>query len=105
VDAHRLEAVTRAAERYRWVVLLKGADTLIAAPGGGAWVVGGDVPQLAAAGTGDVLTGIVAAYLAKGLGGREAAAAAAVAHRRAARLAGKARGLVASDVVEALPSI
>jgi NAD(P)H-hydrate epimerase len=105
VDAHRLEAVRRAVERYGCVVLLKGADTLIGAPGAGVWVVGGDAPQLATAGTGDVLTGIVAAYLAKGVEARVAAAAAAVAHRRAARLAGKERGLVASDVIEALPEI
>jgi NAD(P)H-hydrate epimerase len=104
VDAHRLEALERAVERFGCVVLLKGADTLIGAPGEGVWVVGGNVPGLATAGTGDVLTGIIAAFLAKGLDGRTAAAAGAVVHRRAARLAGKAAGLVASDVVEALPA-
>ena len=61
-------------------------------------------PALATAGTGDVLTGIVATFLAKGLDARTAAAAGALAHRRAARLAGKPVGLVASDVVEALPA-
>jgi ADP-dependent NAD(P)H-hydrate dehydratase / NAD(P)H-hydrate epimerase len=104
VDAHRLEAVERAVGRFGCVVLLKGPDTLIGAPGEGVWVVGDNVPALATAGTGDVLTGIVAAFLAKGLGGRFAAASAAVAHRRAARLAGKSVGLVASDVIEALPA-
>jgi NAD(P)H-hydrate epimerase len=103
VDAHRLEALERAVERFGCVVLLKGADTLIGAPGEGVRVVGGNVPGLATAGTGDVLTGIIAAFLAKGLDGRTAAAAGAVVHRRAARLVGKAAGLVASDVVEALP--
>ena len=105
VDAHRLAALEEAVERYRCVVLLKGPDTLVGAPGEGVWVIGDNVPQLASAGTGDVLTGIVAAYLAKGMGAREAAAAAAVAHRKAARLAGKQRGLVAGDVVDALPGI
>lgn len=104
VDAHRLEAVARAVERFDCVVLLKGPDTLIGAPGEGVWVVGDNVPALATAGTGDVLTGVIAAFLAKGLDARAAAAAAAVAHRRAARLAGKPAGLVASDVVEALPA-
>ena len=104
VDAHRLEAVGLAVERFGCVVLLKGPDTLIGAPGEGVWVVGDNVPALATAGTGDVLTGVVAAFLAKGLDARAAAAAAAVAHRRAARLAGKSVGLVASDVVEALPA-
>jgi NAD(P)H-hydrate epimerase len=104
VDAHRLEAVERAVERFGCVVLLKGADTLIGAPGEGIWVVGENAPALATAGTGDVLTGIIAAFLAKGLDARTAAAAAALAHRRAARAAGRAVGLVASDVVEALPA-
>lgn len=103
VDAHRLEAVERAVERFGCVVLLKGADTLIGAPGEGVWVVADNVPALATAGTGDVLTGIVAAFLAKGLDARTAAAAGAIAHRRAARAADKVVGLVASDVVEALP--
>jgi hydroxyethylthiazole kinase-like uncharacterized protein yjeF len=102
VDAHRLEALRRAVERFACVVLLKGADTLIGAPGEGAWVVGDNVPALATAGTGDVLTGIVAAFLAKGMGAREAAAAAAMAQRLAAA-AGPARGLIAGDVIEALP--
>jgi len=103
VDAHRLGAVERAVERFACVVLLKGADTLIGAPGEGVWVVGENVPALATAGTGDVLTGIIAAFLAKGLETRTAVAAAAIAHRKAARAVGKAAGLVASDVVEALP--
>ena len=104
VDAHRLEAVRRAVERFGCVVLLKGPDTLVGAPGEGVWVVGDNVPALATAGTGDVLTGVVAAFLAKGLDARTAAAGGAVAHRRAAHLAGRSAGLVASDVVEALPA-
>jgi hydroxyethylthiazole kinase-like uncharacterized protein yjeF len=103
VDAHRLAALRRAVERFRCVVLLKGADTLVGAPGEGVLVVGGNEPGLATAGTGDVLTGIIAAFLAKGLDGRTAAAAGAEAQRRAARVAARPRGLVASDVVEALP--
>jgi ADP-dependent NAD(P)H-hydrate dehydratase / NAD(P)H-hydrate epimerase len=105
VDAHRLDAVERAVERFNCVVLLKGPDTLIGAPGAGVWVIGGNVPALATAGTGDVLTGIVAAFLAKGLDARTAAAAAAIAHRQAAKAAAKPAGLVASDVVESLPGV
>jgi len=103
VDAHRLEALARAVERFRCVVLLKGADTLIGAPDTGVWVVGDNVPSLATAGTGDVLTGVIAALLAKGMDAREAAAAGALVHRLAAAR-GPKRGLVASDVIEALPS-
>jgi hydroxyethylthiazole kinase-like uncharacterized protein yjeF len=103
VDAHRLEAVRRAADRFRCVVLLKGADTLIAAPGEGVLVSTAGGPALATAGTGDVLTGIIASFLAKGIDARLAAAAAAFAHGRAAELAPHQVGLVASDVIDALP--
>jgi NAD(P)H-hydrate epimerase len=103
VDNHRLEALARAVERFRCVVLLKGADTLVGAPREGVLVRETNVPGLATAGTGDVLTGITAAFLAKGMDARLAAAAAATAQGRAALLASKPRGLVASDVVEALP--
>ena len=61
--------------------------------------------SLATAGTGDVLTGIVGAFLAKGLEPVEAAAAAAVAHGLAAQRVVPQAGLVASDVVEALPAV
>ena len=63
-------------------VLLKGADTLMAAPGEGVLVCGLGPPSLASAGTGDMLTGITAAFLAKGMEARLAAAAAATAHAR-----------------------
>jgi NAD(P)H-hydrate repair Nnr-like enzyme with NAD(P)H-hydrate dehydratase domain len=59
-------------------------------------------PALATAGTGDVLTGVVAAFLAKRLDAREAAATAAVAHGVAARLAPHATGLIASDLLPGL---
>ncbi|MBA3434111.1 MAG: NAD(P)H-hydrate dehydratase [Actinobacteria bacterium] len=103
VDAHRLEAARRAAERFGAVVVLKGADTIVASPGEGAIVSDFGPPSLATAGTGDVLTGVVAAFLSKGLEPRLAAAAAAVAHGRAAELAPHRAGLVASDLLALLP--
>ena len=103
VDAHRLEAARRGSERFDAVCLLKGADTLVAAPGEGVLVVGLGPPSLATAGTGDVLTGIAAAFLAKGLEPRLAAAAAAAAGDVAATLAPQRVGLVASDLIAALP--
>ena len=102
VDAHRFAAVRQAADTFGCACLLKGSDTLVATPGQGVLVCAGGPPSLATAGTGDVLTGTVAAFLAKGLDARHAAAAAAVACAEAARL-GPERGLVASDVVNALP--
>jgi ADP-dependent NAD(P)H-hydrate dehydratase / NAD(P)H-hydrate epimerase len=104
VDAHRLEAAQRGAERFGCVCLLKGADTIVAAPGQGVLLTLADAPGLATAGTGDVLTGILAAFLAKGLEPRLAAAAAATAHGLAARSLHQ-RGLVASDVIAALPGV
>jgi len=103
VDAHRLEAVRRAVDRYRCVVLLKGPDTLIGAPGEGIVACSNGTPALATAGTGDVLTGVIAAFLAKGMDARLAAAAGAFAHGRAAELATHQVGMVASDVIDALP--
>jgi ADP-dependent NAD(P)H-hydrate dehydratase / NAD(P)H-hydrate epimerase len=103
VAAHRLAAVTEAAERFGCVCLLKGADALIAAPGAGVLVTALGPPSLATAGTGDVLTGVIGAFLAKGMEARLAAAAGAVACDVAARL-GPSRGLVASDVVALLPA-
>jgi NAD(P)H-hydrate epimerase len=104
VDAHRLEALSRAVERFGCVVLLKGADTLVGSPGEGVLVHGTHTtPALATAGTGDVLTGITAAFLAKRMEPRLAAAAATMAHGRAALRSGWPRGMVAGDVIEALP--
>ena len=105
VDAHRLEAAQRASERFGCVCLLKGADTIVAAPGAATLVCAGDAPALATAGTGDVLTGVLAAYLAKGLEPRLAAAAAATAIAEAARRVPFGPGVIASDVIAALPSI
>jgi NAD(P)H-hydrate epimerase len=104
VDAHRLEAVRRGADRFDCVCLLKGSDTIIAAPGAGVWVCRAPTASLATAGTGDVLTGVLAAYLAKGLEPRVAAAAAATATAEAARLV-SATGAIASDVIAALPAV
>ena len=104
VDAHRLEAARAAAERFQAVVLLKGTDTIVASPGTGVIVSDFGPPALATAGTGDVLTGVVAAFLAKGVEPRLAAAAAAVVHGRAAQLAPHRAGLVASDLLGLLPA-
>lgn len=105
VSAHRLEAARRAAEAFGCVCLLKGADTIVAAPGERTLVCPVDAPALASAGTGDVLTGILAAFLAKGVEPRLAAAAAATAHGLAAQSVAHRTGVTASDVIGALPSI
>jgi len=104
VDAHRLEAVHRALERFKCVVLLKGSETIVAAPGARTLISAG-TPRLATAGTGDVLTGIIGAFLSKGMEGQLATATAARVHADAALAAPQARGLIASDVIAALPLV
>jgi ADP-dependent NAD(P)H-hydrate dehydratase / NAD(P)H-hydrate epimerase len=105
IAAHRLASVREAADRFGCVVLLKGADTLVAAPGEGVLVSAHGLPSLATAGTGDVLTGIVAAFLAKGMEPQLAAALAAATQQRASVEAPQRAGLVASDLIEALPRV
>jgi ADP-dependent NAD(P)H-hydrate dehydratase / NAD(P)H-hydrate epimerase len=105
IAARRLDSAQAGADDVGAVVLLKGADTLVAAPGKGVLVCDLGNPGLATAGTGDVLTGIVAAFLSKGMDGRTAAAAAAAAGGAAAHIAAERHGtagMIASDVVEAL---
>jgi ADP-dependent NAD(P)H-hydrate dehydratase / NAD(P)H-hydrate epimerase len=103
VAAHRLAAVKEAAEKFGAVVVLKGEDSLVAAPGRGVLVCALGLPSLSTAGTGDVLTGITAAFLAKGMEPQRAAAAACAAQQLASHKASQRYGLVASDVIEALP--
>lgn len=108
VRQNRLEAVRRAADESRCVVLLKGADTLIADPGGRVGISHAGVSGLATAGSGDVLTGVVAAMLARAEDAWTATCAAAEAHGRAGRLASERlgpSGIIATDVIAALPEV
>jgi ADP-dependent NAD(P)H-hydrate dehydratase / NAD(P)H-hydrate epimerase len=102
VDLHRLESARRAASRFGAVVVLKGADTIVAAPREGVLVAAYGTPALATAGSGDVLTGIVSAFIAKGIDPRLAAGVAAVAHGVAAELLEPQPGTIASDLLPAL---
>jgi ADP-dependent NAD(P)H-hydrate dehydratase / NAD(P)H-hydrate epimerase len=105
VAAHRLASVQEAAERFDSVVVLKGEDSLVAAPGGGVFVCALGLPSLATAGTGDVLTGVTSAFLAKGMEPQRAAAGACAAQQLASHAASQRYGLVASDVIEVLPQV
>jgi ADP-dependent NAD(P)H-hydrate dehydratase / NAD(P)H-hydrate epimerase len=107
VERRRLHHVRDAAARSGAVVVLKGDDTLVADPAGLVLVSRGGAPALATAGTGDVLSGVVAAMLAKGLPAAHAAAAGVHVHLRAGQLAAAPHGpdgVIASDVIAALPA-
>jgi NAD(P)H-hydrate epimerase len=108
IERERLRHVRAAAALSGAVVVLKGDDTLIADPEGRVAVSPGASPALATAGTGDVLTGVVAALLAQGVEPFAAAAAAVWLHahagREAARRVGAVEGVIATDVIEALPA-
>jgi ADP-dependent NAD(P)H-hydrate dehydratase / NAD(P)H-hydrate epimerase len=102
--ADRFQDARRLAADLRAVVLLKGPVTVVAAPGGDVLAVANGDARLATAGTGDVLSGILGALLATGLDPFRSAAAAAWIHAEAAR-SGPEVGLVAGDLVDALPRV
>ena len=99
-------AARRAASEAGAIIVLKGDDTLVADPDGRVGVSRGGAAALATAGTGDVLSGVTAAYLAKRMDPFEAACAAVLVHAHAGRIAATrvgTEGVIASDVIEALP--
>ncbi len=107
VNARRLEHARGAARRAGAVVVLKGDDTIVAEPDGRVGISRGGSPALATAGTGDVLSGVLGAFLARGLQPFEAACAAVHVHaeagRRAALLFDGPDGVIARDVIDELP--
>ena len=106
VQADRYAAVRALADTFGTVAVLKGAGTLVAAPGAPVFLLPHDVPALSTAGSGDVLAGCLGTMLGRGLPPLDAACLAAWLHARAGLILDNqfpARGCTASDIAAALP--
>jgi NAD(P)H-hydrate epimerase len=107
VEAHRIASAREAAREAGAVVVLKGDDTIVT-DGARLAVNAISAPALATAGSGDVLSGVTAAFLARGLEPFAAACAAVLAHARAgldaAARVGAAESVIATDVIDSIPA-
>jgi hydroxyethylthiazole kinase-like uncharacterized protein yjeF len=108
IQSDRVLHARQLAEKYQSVVVLKGCGSVVAAPDGTYSICPLGNSGMATAGSGDVLTGIIAAFLGQGLEPVEAAATGVVAHAAAGDLAANMMGeygLLAGDIIDALPGI
>ena len=108
IEANRLKAACDFARRYNCVVLLKGHQTVVASPQGKTYINHTGNAGMATAGSGDVLTGMITAFLGQGMGPFDAAKFGAYFHGAAGDHAAKAKskaGMIASDIIESIPSV
>jgi len=106
IQQNRLEVASKAAREWKVVVVLKGAGTVVAHPGGKVFVNPTGNPGMATAGSGDVLSGLVAGLMAQGLAALDAAVAGVYVHGLAGDLAAREKGqmgLTAGDILASLP--
>lgn len=106
VQRDRIRAARELADRYRALVVLKGARSIIAVPDNGYWINVSGSPALATGGMGDVLAGIIGAFLGAGWPPERAVCAAVYAHGKSGESADLAAGgLRASEVADRLPAV
>jgi ADP-dependent NAD(P)H-hydrate dehydratase / NAD(P)H-hydrate epimerase len=108
IEADRLNTTCDFARRYNCVVLLKGRQTVVASPQGKAYINHTGNAGMATAGSGDVLTGMITAFLGQGMGPFDAAKYGAYYHGKAGDLAAGKRSkvsMIASDIIEQIPFV
>ncbi|MDP8266733.1 MAG: NAD(P)H-hydrate dehydratase [Candidatus Aceula meridiana] len=108
IEANKLKVAKNFAKKYHCILLLKGHRTVVVAPDGKIYVNKTGNVGLATAGSGDVLTGIIAAFLAQGLSGFNAARWGAYVHGKAGDIAAKEKGrasLIATDIIENISAV
>ncbi|MCA9944623.1 MAG: NAD(P)H-hydrate dehydratase [Anaerolineales bacterium] len=103
LEMDRIEAAATQAQKWNQVVLLKGAYTVVAAPDGRATLLPFANPVLAVGGSGDVLSGVIAALLGQGLAPYDAARLGGTLHGLVGELSGQDRGLLAAELAEQIP--
>ena len=106
IENNRKEIARAFANKYKCVLLLKGSKTVVASSVGKIYTNSTGNAGMATAGSGDVLTGMIAAFVAQGLSGFEAARYGAYVHGRAGDLAAKAKtrlSMIASDIIDFIP--
>jgi NAD(P)H-hydrate epimerase len=108
VQSRRMEVAREAASKWGVTVVLKGSGTLVAEPGGEVYLNVTGNPGMATAGSGDVLTGVITGLIAQGMRPNTAAAIGTYLHGKAGDLVKETqgeRGLIAGDLVRALPEV
>jgi len=104
IQEDRLSAIDELSNKYGGTIVLKGAGSLVSSQGGPPWISSSGNPGMASPGMGDVLTGVIAAFLAQGMSFEQAGVFGVEIHARAGDVASKTgqRGLIASDVLREL---
>jgi len=107
IEANRNKVASAFAQKHNCILLLKGSETVVAASKNKIYINRTGNAGMATAGSGDVLTGMIAAFIVQGLSGFDAAKYGAYLHGKAGDLAAKAKtrtAMIASDIIEYIPS-